>query len=269
MPAAVPRYFDFLVEGFWSGQTGRHVHLGYWDEPPSLATPCSPQEFAAAQARLTDIVLDLADLRGGLSALDIGCGFGGTLEALGKWPHMRLAGVNIDRRQLDICRTLPVDPNTLWLVMADACELPFRPASFERVLCIEAIFHFRARGAFLREAANLLCRGGRLVLSDMLLRKPGERTALSTAAIEAAIRREYGPWPQLWATVDEIVAAARQAGLNLDRLVDVTRQTLPTYRVTAPQEHEGLPPRPSAGSLLRWLHVTGHLSYLCLAFTKG
>jgi MPBQ/MSBQ methyltransferase len=267
--AVVPSYFDFLVEGFRSGQAGRNVHLGYWDEPPSLATPCGQREFELAQARLTEILIELANLRGGQSVLDVGCGFGGTLEAVGKWPDMHLAGINVDRRQLDICRSLPVGDNTLSLVMADACALPFGAGSFDRVFCIEAMFHFRARQVFLQETAKVLRDGGRLVLSDILLRNPGARAPLAIAAIEAEIRRAYGPWPQLWVALDEILDDARRAGLMLDGVVDATRQTLPTYRVTAPQDHEGLPPRPTAGSLLRWLHASGELSYMCLSFTKA
>ena len=33
---AVPRYFDLLIEGLRVGQSGRDVHLGYWDDRPSL-----------------------------------------------------------------------------------------------------------------------------------------------------------------------------------------------------------------------------------------
>jgi SAM-dependent methyltransferase len=152
--------------------------------------------------------------------------------------------------------------------MADACALPFRSEAFDRVFCVEAMFHFRAREVFLREAASVLRRGGRLVLSDILLRAPAGSTSPSVDAIEAAIRGEYGPWPQLWITVDTIVEMARRAGLKLDGVVDATRQTLPTYRVTAPQEHEGLPSRLSAGSVLRWLHSEGYLSYVCMSFEK-
>jgi MPBQ/MSBQ methyltransferase len=268
VPIAVPSYFNFLIEGFVAGGAGRHVHLGYWDDPPSLATPCEAQEFEGAQARLSDILIALANVREGQSILDVGCGFGGTLEALAKWPNMRLAGINVDRRQLEICRSLALGGNTLSLIMADACALPFRSEAFDRVFCIEAMFHFRAREIFLREAANVLRSGGRLVLSDILLRAPDEQAALSAAAVETVIRDEYGPWPQLWVTVDRIVDAAQRVGLTLDRIVDATRQTLPTYRVTAPQQRDELPSRPSAGSVLRWLHNEGYLSYLCLSFAK-
>ena len=268
MRAAVPAYFDFLIDGFRAGRMGRNVHLGYWDDPPPLTTPCGLEEFEAAQARLTEILLELADLSDGQSVLDVGCGFGGALEAVSRRRGMKLAGVNIDPRQLDICRTLETGDNSLSLVVADACALPFRPASFDRVLCIEAMFHFRSRDLFLRETADALRTGGRLVLSDILLRHPDLDASLRVAAIETIIRREYGPWPQLWVTMDEILSAARKVGLMPDHVVDATRQTLPTYRVTAPQDHSGLPPRPSAGSLLRWLHAEGYASYLCLSLTK-
>jgi MPBQ/MSBQ methyltransferase len=268
VPVTVPRYFDLLIEGFWSDRAGRNVHLGYWDEPPPLSAPCSPREFEAAQARLTEILIDLADLHEGQSLLDVGCGFGGTLEAIGKWPGMRRAGVNVDRRQLDICRTLPATTGPLWLILADACTLPFRAASFDRVFCVEAMFHFRARDGFLREAAQVLCPGGRLILSDILLRRPTEPAAPSAAVIDAAIAGEYGPWPQLFVTVEDIVKYAVQAGLRVEKTIDATLQTLPTYRVTAPQQQEGLPLRPSAGGVLRWLHTHGHLSYLCLSLVK-
>jgi MPBQ/MSBQ methyltransferase len=268
VPITVPRYFDLLVEGFWSGRAGRHIHLGYWDEPPPLSAPCGPREFEAAQARLTQILIDLADLHEGQCVLDVGCGFGGTLEAVGKWPGMRRTGVNVDRRQLDICRTLAATSGPLWLVLADACALPFQTAGFDRMFCIEAMFHFRARDGFLREAARVLRPGGCLVLSDILLRRPIEPAPLSAAAIEAAIGGEYGPWPQPFVTIEEIVKDAARAGLRLEQTIDATRQTLPTYRVTAPQQQEGLPQRPSAGSVLRWLHAGGRLSYLCLSLIK-
>jgi hypothetical protein len=81
------------------------------------------------------------------------------------------------------------------------------------------------------------------------------------------MRREYGPWPELWIDREDIVQHARRAGLALDRVVDATAQTLPSYRITAPKEPETRPL--SAGSLMRWLHREGYLSYVCFAFTRA
>jgi cyclopropane fatty-acyl-phospholipid synthase-like methyltransferase len=264
----VPPYFDFLIEGFRAGQGGRHVHLGYWDEPPPLSSPCSADEFAAAQARLTDLMVALADLRDGHHVLDVGCGFGGTLEAVSKAADARLCGVNIDRRQLDLCRSLPIPRARLALVLADACALPFRAESFERIFCVEAMFHFGSRARFLSQAAAALRPGGRLVLSDILLRQPPSSAPLGVAAIEAVLRKDYGPWPQPWIDQAALIAQAERAGLTLDRVVDLTRQTLPSYRYTAPRKPVAPWDKLSAGSVLRWLHSEGYLSYLCLVLRR-
>jgi MPBQ/MSBQ methyltransferase len=269
--AQVPPYFDLLVDGFKAGRTGRHVHLGYWDTAPPPAAPCTAQEFEAAQARLCDIFIALAGLEDGQRVLDVGCGFGGTLAAINdRWQCMRLLGLNIDRRQLDICRTLQPHPtNKMSFALGDACAMPLRPAGLDRVLCLEAMFHFRSRGIFLKQATEALRPGGRLALSDILLKHPGNRAPLDIALLEQIMRREYGPWPQLWIGLDQILESACDSGLVLDRIVETTDQTFPTYRMTAPQDHDALPPQPTAGSLMRWLHREGYLSYLCLAFTKA
>ena len=111
--------------------------------------------------------------------------------------------------------------------------------------------------------------GGRLTLSDILLENPGDRAPVDIGFLEHTIRREYGPWPQLWSGVDQLLESARESGLVLERIIEATDQTLPTYRMTAPGDQTPLPSRPSAGSLMRWLHRQGYLSYLCVAFTKA
>jgi MPBQ/MSBQ methyltransferase len=268
--AGVPPYFDLLIEGFRSGRTGRHVHLGYWDAPPSLSAPCGTQEFEAAQARLSQIIIEIAGIADGQSVLDVGCGLGGTLSAIdAERRDMWMVGLNIDPRQLAICRTIAPQPtNALALVEGDACALPLRPGTFDRVICLEAMFHFHSRAAFLRQAAEALRPGGRLALSDILFEHPGARAPIDVTLLEETIRREYGPWPQLWAGLSDILDPARAAGLVFDRVIDATGPTMPTYRMTAPGDAQ-LSAQPSAGSLMRWLHHNGCLSYVCLGFRKA
>src|SRR5690349_5084989 len=128
----VPPYFDALIEAYRRGATQRPVHLGYWPGRDD-------GDFARAQARLDEVMIESADIRDGQSILDIGCGFGGTLARINDHHHdMRLAGVNIDDRQLAICRAIvPRAGNALALHLADATALPFADATFDRVFCIE------------------------------------------------------------------------------------------------------------------------------------
>src|SRR5437868_10604264 len=98
----VPAYFDYLIEAFKRGAAGRSVHLGFWDSPRK-----AEDDFAAAQARLDERILSLAGVAPGQSILDVGCGFGGTVAVLNeRLQQAWLAGVNIDPRQLAICRQI-------------------------------------------------------------------------------------------------------------------------------------------------------------------
>lgn len=260
--SAVPAYFDRLIEGLRRGEGGRWVHLGHWDSPAAG----QPGEFARAQARMDDMLLGMAELRRGQSVLDVGCGFGASLDAVNRrFAGMRLAGVNVDARQLALCRQLEARNGNLfeWRE-ADACSLPFADASFDRMLCIEAMFHFSSRRAFFAEAARVLVRGGVMVATDIVL-LPAAR---DTPAV-AAIREGFGPWPDLWGEDADHGALASAAGLRCDTIVDATGATRPSHRYTTPSAP---PERPDAmvraALALRQLHERGQLQYLYLRFAK-
>ena len=135
------------------------------------------------------------------------------------------------------------------------------------MFCLEAMFHFRSRAAFLSEAARVLKPGAKLVLTDILLARP-DHAAMPAAAMEAVIRAEYGPWPETWATAEALEQAAGEAGLAPEFFRDIRGETLPSYRTTAPRPWNGDPARADAGTLLRWLHETGRLTYAVMRFRK-
>ena len=197
MERRIPLYSESLIERFHRGEVGRLVHLGHWDEPPSAT---SPDEFRRAQQRLNDVLLGMADLRDGQAVLDVGCGLGGALADINqRYRNMRLVGVNIDPRQLELCDQLePLNQNQLRWVTADACSLPFPDAGFDRLLCIEAAFHFASRRVFLQEAARVLRPGGVLVLADIILSPVTQNEECPEFVNEAALRDGYGPWPDVW-----------------------------------------------------------------------
>ena len=238
----MPRYLDGAIEAFRAGLAGPDLHLGYWGAPPGAA--CSAAEFTAAQAALTRQALRLAAVAPGMAVLDVACGLGGTLRQIG---DAEAVGVNLDVRQLRLC-------GGGRLAAADACALPFANASFDRVLCLEAMFHFESRATFLGEAARVLRRGGTLMATDVLLRPPAGADAFARA-----LREGYGPWPALWLDLAEWQAMVVEAGFAWVRLEDWTAETLPSYRFISPA-----PPRPpwDAGRAMRWLHEAGCLTYV-------
>lgn len=256
---ALPRYLDGALAAWQAGLAGRDLHLGYWDEPPGLAAPCGPAEFHAAQAMLTRRMIAMAPHQPGGRVLDVACGLGGTLAALGT---AGLTGLNLDPRQLRACRGAA--PGVA-LVAGDACALPFADASFDTALCVEAMFHFASRATFLAEAARVLRPGGTLAISDILLRPPDNGALRRT--LGDALRAEYGPWPDLWVDRATLLRQAAAAGLTLVDWQDWTAQTLPSYRAIAPVGMiDG--GAPMAGQAMRWLHVEGCLTYASAAFRR-
>ena len=260
MARQLPPYFAGLIAARRAGAVGRDVHLGFWDDPPALTAPAMPREFDDAQVRLSERIVDRIAPCCGQAVLDVACGFGGTLAVLDRrCDGITMTGLNIDVRQLALCRDAVRRPsNHLALVQADACAMPFKSATFDCVVCVEAMFHFASRQRFLGEAARVLRPGGVLALTDILFRLPDATAGMHPATIAAIIRREYGPWPELWIEPQSIQSAATQAGLTVMDYQDWSAATLPSYRTIAP----AAPARPlTAGALFRRLHATGWLTY--------
>lgn len=273
MSSHVPAYFDRIVASYHGGNKNRCAHLGHWDVvvDPSLGAASlqqlSAEEFPAAQLRLDDQMIHLGELDHHLSVLDVGCGLGGLIERINAgWSGMNLAGLNVDPEQLEIChRIRPQHENSLRWQDGDACELPFEDASFDRVFCIEAMFHFSSRRRFLSETWRVLKPGGRIIATDIVLRESSGIEALPRFAVAALLNDGYGPWPDPWCDNGSMGEICEELDFAELTLIDATRNTLPTYSCIIPQRfddrHDPGDPATRAAMILRWLHGNSGLQY--------
>ena len=110
------------------------------------------QEVASAKLSIDPELLPSAGAR----VLDAGCGDGRHLRAAAA-RGCDVIGVDYDIAELRKARTLvPVGQ----FIVADATRLPFRPSSFDAVICTETLEHLPDDRSAMREIARVLHDGG-------------------------------------------------------------------------------------------------------------
>jgi SAM-dependent methyltransferase len=136
---------------------------------------CGHLSDAAEAETYLRYTTDLLRLAGvdprGARVLDAGSGFGFTLVKLAYLGAREACGLEIyepmvatTRAYLDLLP--PEIAERIQLVLGSVSEMPYEDASFDLVLSIEAISHYRDVDGFLREAARVLRPGGVLVIAD-------------------------------------------------------------------------------------------------------
>jgi ubiquinone/menaquinone biosynthesis C-methylase UbiE len=222
---------DRLVEGADESPFWRAFHWGLFDDPEREDD--SPERYHAAGEAMTEHIVTAAGVGDGCRLLDVGCGFGGTLDHIDvRNPGSELFGLNIDERQLRQATFLLTKHGRgagapYPFIAADGCRLPVADNSLDHVLAVECIFHFPSRKQFFREAARVLKPGGTVALSDFV--KPRGAMRLLTTEGAAINEESWFGRSAMPLTAEGYARMGRSVGLDPIVDDDVTARTLPTY----------------------------------------
>ena len=209
----VGRYYDQITD-FYHIVWGESIHVGYWPDP-AVDLP-----MAEAQDQYTDVMASYIKLQPGQRLLDVGCGTGQPAIRLAQATGGEVVGITISALQVERANQRAQEQGVSGQVrfeLADAMAIPADDESFDAAWALETIFHMPDRGQVFREIMRILRPGGRLVIAEAFERAPltDEQRAVIWGGVMA----------NSYITLEAYERAVQEAGLVIDKTIDITTQT--------------------------------------------
>lgn len=209
-------YYDGAADEIYRDIWGENLHIGIFERPD--------ESLQTAMARSNERISSACNIDAQSRILDVGCGYGAAARYLAERFGCRVTATNISARELERARELTAAARLDHRVdfqWADFHELPFLPDSFDIYWSQEAFLHAFDKQAVLQEAHRVLRPGGRLVFTDLVVRR---------GTPEADRERIYARVnaPEMW-DVPDYADALRRLGFRIEIEEDLSQHVAPTY----------------------------------------
>jgi cyclopropane fatty-acyl-phospholipid synthase-like methyltransferase len=229
-------HYDRVTEA-WTLLLGEDLHYGVF----ATGTETLPDATAA----LTALMVDAARLSAGLDVLDVGCGTGAPACAIAAGHDVRVTGITTSAVGVASARARAAAAglsDSVAFEERDGMDNGFGDASFDRTWVLESSHLMRERDRLIGECARVLRPGGRLVLCDIMLRRPMPFAEVRRLREPLAVLREVFGEARM-ESLETYATLASDAGLVVDTATDLTEATRPTFaawRANAERHHDAV-----------------------------
>ncbi len=214
--SAVARHYNEL-DHFYREIWGNHVHHGYWRT--------GKETSAEAAEALAELVAQQLDLKPGMAACDIGCGYGETARLFSSRYSISLEGVTISESQFRIAAARQA--KGVSIALCDWLQNNFPDNHFDRTYAIESSEHIGDKQRFFSEAFRVLRPGGRFVVCAWLAKSGASRWE-QRFLLEPICR--YGRLPGM-GTEGDYRTLAQAAGFSVLSTDDISANVQRTWSI--------------------------------------
>jgi len=219
-----PITLRFLEALGWGGEL---LNLGYFRHSGLtnfLNLIPDNQRLARAQRRLVEKSVALLKLDQGDHVLDVACGRGyASNYIVENFITCSVTGMDLLTENIQQCLTRFGATRHCEFIVGDACRMPFENESFQKILCLEAAFHFPSRQPFLSESLRVLQKKGTLVVVDFMW-KPAVRSKVANHPLTNIVKKTWA-WED-FSSSNEYLEMATNIGFELVGRHDWTKKVI-------------------------------------------
>lgn len=211
------------VTAAWSLLLGDDLHYGVFRQ--------GDESLPEATNELTRLMIAEASLTAGLDVLDVGCGTGAPACLLAAEHGAHVTGITTSAVGIEAARARAEAAglaDRARFERRDGMDNGFSDETFDRVWVLESSHLMRDRERLVAECARVLRQGGRMVLCDIVLRRPMDFAEVKRLREPLGLLRDvYGD--ARMESLDVYAAHAEAHGLVVENKIDLTAATRPTF----------------------------------------
>ena len=219
----IARYYELSESQyrfFWDLDKSLSLHYGYWD--------ATTKNFHDALLNINRVLSAKAGISKTDRVLDAGCGIGGSSIWLAKNIGCSVTGISLSEKQVRKANALAAKEGVTSLanfMQLDYTDTGFPAESFDVVWGIESVCHAADKTLFLKEAARVLKKNGRLIIADFFKREN----------LHGKDAQQVRQWAQGWAvedfsTEEEFQRQLRASGFSEIKNEDASAAILPSAK---------------------------------------